>query len=131
MNYKAIRPIAIVLAFACGVLPARAAADVGQGKLVFDRQCALCHTIAKGAPNSYGPNLFAMLGRKPASVSGYQYSRAFATAAADWEWSPEVLASWVSSPRQMVPGSRMSVFQGVADRDRDNLLAYIAAQKQE
>jgi hypothetical protein len=29
----------------------------------------------------------------------------------------------------MVPTSRMSVFEGVADRDKDDIIAYLAAQK--
>jgi cytochrome c2 len=44
-------------------------------------------------------------------------------------WTPDVLGAWVSSPATMVPGSRMAIFEGIADRDKDDLIAYLASQK--
>jgi cytochrome c len=104
------------------------AADLHNGQLAFVRQCALCHTVGKGEPNRYGPNLFGILDRKAGSVPGFKYSAAFTSTAA-WNWSADVLAAWISAPRTMVPGSPMDVFQGVADRDKDDIVAYLAAQK--
>jgi cytochrome c len=104
------------------------AADIHNGQLAFVRQCALCHTVGKGEPNRYGPNLFGILDRKAGSMPGFKYSAAFTSAAA-WNWSADVLAAWISAPRTMVPGSPMDVFQGVADRDKDDIVAYLAAQK--
>ena len=49
--------------------------------------------------------------------------------AATWTWTPETVASFISAPVQMVPGTRMGVFQGVADRDRDEIVAYLQSQK--
>ncbi|HLH94908.1 MAG TPA: c-type cytochrome [Xanthobacteraceae bacterium] len=104
------------------------AADAGAGQRAFVRQCALCHTIGKDEPNRYGPNLFGMVDRQAGSVPGFNYSPAF-KAAASWTWSPALLGAWISAPRDMVPGSPMGVFQGVAERDKDDILAYMAAQK--
>jgi cytochrome c len=104
------------------------AADIAAGKATFVRQCALCHTIDKAAPNRYGPNLFGVLGRRAGSVSGFQYSPAFKSMAS-WGWNEETLGGWISSPGTMIPGTTMGVFPGVADRDRGDLIAYLASQK--
>ena len=104
------------------------AQDAAKGKAAFVRQCAICHTIDKGGPNALGPNLFGIVGRKAATVPEYNYSRAFQTAA-NWVWDEGLLRPWISLPATMVPGNKMAVFQGVAERDRDDIVAYLAAQK--
>ena len=104
-------------------------ADIAAGKAAFVRQCALCHTIDKDGPNRYGPNLFGIVGRKAGSVPDFRYSPAFKSAAS-WDWNDEALEGWISSPRAMVPGTTMGVFQGVADRDKADIVAYLASQKQ-
>jgi cytochrome c len=104
------------------------AQDAGKGKDAFVRQCAVCHTINKGGPNAFGPNLFGIVGRKAATVAGYEYSKAF-QAAANWVWEDGLLRPWISLPGTMVPGNKMAIFQGVAERDRDDIVAYLAAQK--
>jgi cytochrome c len=119
--------IALVLSLV-GTTKGQAAGDVAKGREAFVRQCALCHTIGRGEPNRFGPNLFGILDHKAGSVSGFNYSPAFKSAA-NWDWSAEVLGSWISAPAMMVPGSKMGVFQGVADRDRDDIVAYLAAHR--
>jgi cytochrome c len=104
------------------------AADAVQGKAAFVRQCAICHTIEQGGANGFGPNLFGIVGKKAATAAGFNYSKAF-TAAATWVWTEGLLGPWISLPAVMVPGTTMGVFQGVADRDRDDIVAYLAAQK--
>jgi cytochrome c len=106
----------------------RAAGDVEKGKVAFVKQCVICHTIEKGDPNRYGPNLSGIVGSKAASVPGFDYSRAFRNAA-KWEWSEDALASWIMFPGTMVPGTAMGIFQGVAERDRDDIVAYLASKK--
>jgi cytochrome c len=118
---------AAFLIIALGITAA-CAADAAKGQADFVRECALCHTIGKDEPNRYGPNLFGIVGRQAASVSGYRYSPAFRSSA-NWVWKEDVLGAWLSSPATMVPASRMSVFEGVADRDKDDIVAYLAAQK--
>ena len=104
------------------------AADIASGEAAFDRQCALCHTINRAGPNRYGPNLFGMVGRRAGSAPDFQYSTAFKSTAS-WDWNEEALGGWISSPGTMVPGTAMGVFQGVADRDRSDIIAYLASQK--
>jgi cytochrome c len=72
-----------------------------------------------------GPNLFGVVGRKAGTVPGYNYSNAFKTRA-NWEWTEDAIGGWMMFPATMVPGTAMGVFQGVAERDRDDLVAYLA-----
>jgi cytochrome c len=110
-----------------GAGPGRAA-DAAQGRAAFVRQCAICHTIEDGGPNRFGPNLFGILHRKAATVAGFSYSRAF-KAAATWDWNEDLVAGWIAAPGQMVPGTAMGVFQGVAQSDRDDIVAYLATRQ--
>jgi cytochrome c len=108
--------------------PARAGGDPARGKAAFVRQCALCHTTEKDGDNRYGPNLFGVVGRKAGAVPGFSYSRAF-KARADWEWTEDAIGSWMQFPSVMVPGTAMAAFQGIAEPDRDDLVAYLATLK--
>ncbi len=121
--------IAVLSAFAClSAGKSLAAGDVVKGKAAFIRQCAICHTIDKGGSNRLGPNLFGIAGRKAGTAPDFEYSRAFKATAA-FDWTEGLLGPWISLPSVMVPGTTMGVFQGVAERDRDDIVAYLAAQK--
>jgi cytochrome c len=126
---SALLRLAVLVAFAClGADYGRAAGDVAKGKSAFVRQCAICHTLEEGSPNRFGPNLFGILHRKAGTVTGFGYSRAF-KAAASWDWNEDLVAGWIGAPGQMVPGTAMGVFQGVAQSDRDDIVAYLATQQ--
>ena len=107
---------------------ALASGDAEKGAAVFVRQCALCHTIDRGGANRFGPNLFGIVDRKAATAPGYKYSLAFKSTA-NWTWSADVIASFIAAPGVMISGSRMAVFQGVADKDLDDIIAYLSTQK--
>ena len=127
---NAIRMGATVAAFtfACLTGAARADGDPVKGKAAFVRQCMICHTAEKGGDNRYGPNLFGIVGRKAGTVPGYAYSNAFKTHA-NWEWTEDAIGGWMMFPSTMVPGTAMGVFQGIAEKDRDDLVAYLATLK--
>ena len=113
---------------ALGAGPSRAAGDPAKGRAAFVRQCAICHTVERGGDNRFGPNLFGIVGRKAGTVGDFGYTNAFKTRA-NWEWTEDALGGWVMFPGMMVPGTAMGVFQGVAERDRDDLVAYLATLK--
>jgi cytochrome c len=104
------------------------AADVAKGEVAFVRQCAICHTIDKGGENRLGPNLFGIVGKRAGTVPGFKYTNAFRNTAT-FEWSEGLLGPWIALPAVMVPGTAMGVFPGVSDRDKDDIVAYVAAQK--
>jgi cytochrome c len=104
------------------------AADIAKGEAAFVRQCAICHTIDKGGDNRLGPNLFGVVGRRAGTAPGFKYTNAFRTIAT-FEWTEGLLGPWIALPSVMIPGTAMATFPGVSDRDKDDIVAYVAAQK--
>jgi cytochrome c len=127
-NRRSVCTFAVALAILA--LPASAvqAADVAKGEAAFVRQCAICHTIDKGGENRLGPNLFGIVGKRAGAVPGFKYTNAFRNTAT-FEWTEGLLGPWIALPAVMVPGTSMGVFPGVSDRDKDDIVTYVAAQK--
>jgi cytochrome c len=120
-------PALAVMALALGPTSGEAA-DIAKGQAAFVRQCAICHTIDKGGENRVGPNLFGVIGRRAGAAPDFKYTNAFRNTAT-FEWTEGLLGPWIALPAVMVPGTAMGVFPGVSDRDKDDIVAYIAAQK--
>ena len=73
------------------------------------------------------PTLFGTVGRQSASVPGYSYSEAMK--AANKTWDEAALAIYLKDPKATAPGTKMA-FQGLPkDKDRVNLIAYLATLK--
>ena len=121
-------PFMLALVLASLEVGAAEAADIAKGQAAFVRQCAICHTIDKGGENRLGPNLFGVIGRRAGAVPDFKYTNAFRTTAT-FEWTEGLLGPWIALPAVMVPGTAMGVFPGVSDRDKDDIVAYVAAQK--
>jgi len=119
---------ALAATLALGTGAAQAAGDAAKGKAAFERQCAICHTVEKGGDNRLGPNLFGIVGKKAGTAPGYTYTAAFKTRA-NWEWTEDAIGGWMMFPSTMIPGTAMGIFQGIAERDRDDLIAYLATLK--
>jgi len=104
-------------------LPARAAGDVDKGKDVFATECAECHSVREGK-NKKGPSMFAVVGRKAATVADATYSDALK--ASGILWTPDRIDAYVSAPKKVVPGGKMK-YDGLASAaERADLLAYLA-----
>jgi len=100
-------------------------ADYARAKRVW-RQCSSCHTVAADANHLVGPNLYGLFGRVAGTEEGFNYSAALKEA--DFEWTPEKLDEWLASPRNFLPGNRMS-FAGVRKpADRNNVIAYLMVE---
>jgi cytochrome c len=120
--------LVLVLAVASLGVGAAEAADIAKGQAAFVRQCAICHTIDKSGENRVGPNLFGVIGRRAGAAPDFKYTNAFRNTAT-FEWTEGLLGPWIALPAVMVPGTAMGVFPGVSDRDKDDIVAYVAAQK--
>lgn len=108
-----------------GVVQAGAGGDTAAGEKVF-KACKSCHTAAEGGKNATGPNLWAVVGRKQASVEGFKYSDAMM--ALGGMWDAATLDAFLADPKGTVPGTKMT-FAGVKDAtDRTNLIAWLTAQ---
>ncbi|MBB4008455.1 c-type cytochrome [Allorhizobium taibaishanense] len=124
-------PGAPLIALAALLVPALALAegDPAKGEIVF-KKCAACHNIDK-SENKIGPHLVDIFGRKVASVSDYtNYSDALKTAGASGAvWDEESVSAWVTDPRKLHPGNRMS-FTGLKNpEDVADLIAYLKSKQ--
>jgi cytochrome c len=105
---------------------ARAEGDAQAGEAVFKKNCSVCHTTEEGK-NKIGPSLHGVVGRHSASLSSFQYSEAMKSA--DKVWDPQNLDVYLTNPRALVAGTKM-IFVGLKnEQDRQNIIAYLAAQK--
>ena len=122
-----ITKLALVLLVAAQTAPAlaQAASPTEAGRRVFQR-CAACHSVDANAPNRFGPNLRGVVGRKAASLPGYNYSAALK--AQKFTWTEAQLDKWLKGPRTLVPGTNMP-FTGLSDAgERRAVIAYLKSQ---
>lgn len=106
-------------------VPTVAAADVDlkKGKKVF-RKCKACHAVGEKAKNKVGPELNGIIGREAGSVEGYKYSKAMLKSGITWD--EETLDKYLKKPKDLVKGTKM-IFAGLKkEKQRKNLIAYLA-----
>ncbi|MGF1608453.1 MAG: c-type cytochrome [Kiloniellales bacterium] len=104
------------------VLPLLASADPAAGETAA-RKCTACHTFDQGGANRIGPNLYGVVGRDIAGVSGFSFSAALQDMEGDWSY--EALNHFVADPKGFAPGTKMS-FAGVRRvEERADLIAYL------
>lgn len=100
-----------------------ASASAEKGASVF-KKCATCHTIEKGGAAKTGPNLYGIVGNHHAHAQGFGYSSALAGKSGE-TWSWDALDAWVHSPKEAIPGNKMS-FAGISKpEDRAALLLFL------
>ena len=74
-----------------------------------------------------GPNLFGVVGRKAATLPGFEYSGPMK--ASGITWTPDNLSKWVAGPAKMVPGTKMA-FGGIAQKSQiADLVEYLETLK--
>ncbi len=95
------------------ILPALAKADPKKGEASV-ALCKVCHSFDKGAPSPIGPNLYGVVGRKIASLEGFNYSPALKAKASEGDWTFEHLDLWLTNPQAFAPGTTMA-FPGIPD----------------
>ncbi len=98
-------------------------ADLEHGKQVF-AACAACHTEK---PDSLGPSLKGIVGRKSASLDDFRYSGPMRRA--NLTWDEKNLREFLTDPQAKVAGTRMP-FGGLSNpKDVDDVVAYLATLK--
>lgn len=95
--------------------------DPALGQKIFAK-CQVCHSLEAGT-NKLGPSLHGLIGRHSASIANFNYSPAMKNANVTWD--PPTLDTYLTSPKTMVPGTKM-LFPGLPKaEDRANLIAYL------
>ncbi|MDX5331889.1 MAG: cytochrome c family protein [Caulobacteraceae bacterium] len=107
------------------VLPA---ADIAAGEASFAK-CVSCHTIAQGGANGTGPNLWGVIGARPAAHAGFAYSSAMQDHAAEAPvWTFEEMGHFLEAPQRYISGTKMT-FVGLKRREElINVIAYLHSQ---
>ncbi|WP_068073269.1 c-type cytochrome [Novosphingobium lentum] len=103
-----------------------AAGDPAKGEAIFAK-CKACHTIDQGGANGIGPNLYGVVGEGVASGrGGFAFSDALKKHAGKWDF--DTLNEWLTSPKKMADGTKMS-FAGLPKaEDRANVILYLNKQ---
>ena len=87
------------------------------------KQCGICHNFQEGQGPKVGPDLYGVVGRKIASVAGFNYSAALKAKGGTWTF--DELNKWLLDPRADVPGTAMT-FAGLPnEKQRADLIAYL------
>jgi cytochrome c len=101
-------------------------ADIDRGIKIF-KKCATCHSINKGEAAKVGPNLYAVLGRKRGSMSGFSYSKAMIEKGGSWD--AESINQFIAKPREYLPGTKMAFAGLKKPQDRADIILYLQKQK--
>lgn len=103
-------------------------ADVKAGEAVFAK-CKSCHTVDNGGANGTGPNLWAIVGRKPGSHAGFAYSPGMVDLGGKVPvWDDEHISEFVKAPQKYLAGTKMTFVGLKKAEDRINLIAYLRTQ---
>jgi len=87
------------------------------------KQCGACHNFQEGQGPKVGPDLYDVVGRKIASVPGFNYSAALK--AKNGTWTFDALNKWLTDPRNDVPGTAMTFAGLTNEKQRADVIAYL------
>jgi cytochrome c len=113
-----------------GLAPAaEVAGNPVNGKAIFQRTCANCHSTDIGV-NKIGPSLWGIVGRPIAVVPDYTYSETLRQRKTEWQiWDEAALNVYLRNPREAVHGVKM-FFKGLPEQsDRLDVIAYLQTLK--
>ena len=101
------------------------AQDAAAGAKVF-KKCAACHTVGDSAKHKIGPQLNDLFERTAGSSEGYNFSKAMRAAGeGGLVWNDDTIAEFLTKPKALVKGTKMSFAGLKKDADKANILAYL------
>ena len=117
------KSLVLVGAITVGIAADSLAQDVANGEHLFRNDCGICHSPQPGR-NLTGPSLFNVINRHSGQIADYRYSDA--NRQSGLTWNVATLDRYLTAPRELVPGTKMT-FPGVKDaKQRADLIAYLA-----
>lgn len=87
--------------------------------------CRSCHSTQPGQ-NGIGPTLHGVFGAKAGSAQGYAFSPALKNSGITWD--RQTLDTWLQGPMKMVPGTKMVLPVGDAEK-RKAIIDYLETMK--
>jgi cytochrome c len=112
----------LVGALALSAVAGARAQDAVTGEKLFKMNCSICHS-AQPDRNLVGPSLFAVVNRHSGEISSFHYSDANRNSGLTWNVA--TLDRYLTAPRQLVPGTKMT-FPGLKDaKQRADVIAYL------
>jgi len=102
-----------------------AGASLEQGEKIF-KKCGACHNYKKDSKSKIGPNLWNLINKQKASVSGFAYSKALSDYGGKWTF--EELNGFLYKPKEYIQGTKMN-FAGLNNvEDRADLILWLRQQ---
>ena len=97
-------------------------ASLEKGEKIF-KKCGACHNYKKDGKSKIGPNLWDLINRQKASVSGFAYSKALSDYGGKWTF--EELNGFLYKPKEYIQGTKMN-FAGLNNvEDRADLILWL------
>jgi len=87
------------------------------------KQCQVCHNFQEGQGAKVGPDLYGVVGRPVASVSGFNYSAPLKAKGGTWTF--DALNKWLTKPSADVPGTSMTFTGLSSEKQRADIIAYL------
>ena len=118
-------PMSLVFAgvMILGIVAQAQAEDAANGERLFKANCSICHSPQPGR-NLIGPSLFNVVNRHSGEIANFHYSDA--NRQSGLVWNITTLDRYLTAPRELVPGTKMT-FPGLKDtKQRADLIAYLA-----
>lgn len=127
--HRARTTVASALLAAVPVVAPAVAAEIGDaalGEKVFKKECSKCHQVGPDAKHRIGPILNGVFGQVAGHHEDFKYSKGMQRMHTDGlTWTLETLDAYLTNPRALVSGTRMS-FAGLKDdTERAGVLAYL------
>lgn len=101
-----------------------ASANIEKGERV-SKKCASCHSFEKDGKDKIGPNLYNVLGAAPGSKD-FAYSSAMKNKGGQWTYLE--MDAFLASPRDALPGTKMSFVGLRRAEERAAILLYLRQQ---
>jgi len=119
--------LAALVAATVAVATPAMAGDAAAGEKAFG-PCKACHAVVADK-NLVGPSLFGVSGRKAGTLASAASKYSPQLVASGLTWDDATLDKWLTSPKDLVTGTKMT-FPGLPDATkRQDIIAYLKTLK--